>query len=156
MELFKLMTGTQMVHVPFRDAQQAITGLIGGQVDLQFENTGAIVPHLRAGRVRGLAVTSPKRSPAVPELPTIAEAGVTGFEVVTWSGVIGPSGIPKDIVAKLNAELNKALASPSLKEKFASLGYEPTGGTPEQFDALIRKEALRWADVVRRVGAKVD
>jgi tripartite-type tricarboxylate transporter receptor subunit TctC len=156
MELFKLMTGTQMVHVPFRDAQQAITGLIGGQVDLQFENTGAIVPHIRAGRVRGLAVSSPQRSPALPELPTVAEAGVTGFEVVTWSGVVGPSGVPKDIVAKLNAELNRALAAPALKEKFSALGYEPVGGTPEQFDALIKKETLRWAEVVRRVGAKVD
>jgi tripartite-type tricarboxylate transporter receptor subunit TctC len=156
MELFKLMTGTQMVHVPFRDAQQAITGVIGGQVDLQFENTGAIVPHIRAGRVRALAVSGPRRSAAVPELPTVAEAGVAGFEVVTWSGLIGPSGIPKDIVARLNAELNKALATAAVKEKFAALGYEATGGTPEQFDALIRNETLRWGDVVKRVGARVD
>jgi tripartite-type tricarboxylate transporter receptor subunit TctC len=156
MELFKLMTGTQMVHVPFRDAQQAITGLVGGQVDLQFENLGAIVPHVKAGRVRGLAVTGPKRSPAVPELPTVAEAGVTGFEVITWAGVIGPSGVPKDIVAKLNAEINNALMSPALKERFAGLGLEPVGGTPEQFDALVKKEAVKWADVVKRAGVRVD
>lgn len=156
MELFKLMTGTQMVHVPFRDAQQAIIGLVGGQVDLQFENLGAIVPHVKAGRVRGLAVTGPKRSPAVPELPTVAEAGVTGFEVITWAGVVGPSGISKDIVVKLNAEINNALMSPALKERFAGLGLEPVGGTPEQFDALIKKEAVKWADVVKRAGVRVD
>src|SRR3989442_1454967 len=139
MELFKLMTGAQMVHVPYKDAQQAITGLVAGQIDLLFDNMPAIVPHVRAGRVRGLAVTGPRRSPAVPELPTVAEAGVTGFEVITWAGVIGPRGIPKDIVARLNAEINSALMSPALKEKFAGLGLEPAGGTPEEFDTFIKK-----------------
>src|SRR6266571_3174000 len=156
MELFKLMTGAQMVHVPYKDAQQAITGLVAGQVDLLFDNMPAIVPHVRAGRVRGLAVTGPKRSPAVPELPTVAEAGVTGFEVITWAGVIGPRGIPKDIVARLNAEINSALMSPALKEKFAGLGLEPAGGTPEEFDTFMKKEAAKWADVVKRAGVRVD
>jgi len=116
----------------------------------------AIVPHVRAGRVRGLAVTGPRRSPAVPELPTVAEAGVTGFEVITWAGVIGPRGIPKDIVARLNAEINSALMSPALKEKFAGLGLEPAGGTPEEFDTFIKKEAAKWADVVKRARVRVD
>jgi tripartite-type tricarboxylate transporter receptor subunit TctC len=156
MELFKLMTGAQMVHVPYKDAQQAITGLVAGQVDLLFDNMPAIVPHVRAGRVRGLAVTGPRRSPAVPELPTVAEAGVTGFEVIIWAGVIGPRGIPKDIVARLNAEINSALMSPALKEKFAGLGLEPAGGTPEEFDTFIKKEAAKWADVVKRAGVRVD
>jgi len=156
MELFKLMTGAQMVHVPYKDAQQAITGLVAGQVDLLFDNMPAIVPHVRAGRVRGLAVTGPRRSPAVPELPTVAEAGVTGFEVITWAGVIGPRGIPKDIVARLNAEINSALMSPALKEKFAGLGLEPAGGTSEEFDTFMKKEAAKWADVVKRARVRVD
>src|SRR6266568_3720263 len=139
-----------------KDSQQAITGLVAGQVDLLFDNMAAIVPHVRAGRVRGLAVTGPRRSPAVPELPTVAEAGVTGFEVITWAGVIGPRGIPKDIVARLNAEINNALMSPALKEKFAGLGLEPAGGTPEEFDTFMKKEAAKWADVVKRAGVRVD
>ncbi len=156
MEIFKLMTGTQMQHVPFKDAQQAVAGVIAGQVDLQFENTGAIVPHVKSGRVRALAISTAQRSPALPELPTVAEAGVAGFEVTTWSGFVGPAGLPKEVVAKLNAELNRALSLPSVIERFASFGYETAKTTPEQFDALIQKEAARWSSVVKRVGARVD
>jgi tripartite-type tricarboxylate transporter receptor subunit TctC len=156
MEIFKQMTGTQMQHVPFKDAQQAVTAVISGQVDLQFENSGAIVPHVKAGRVRALAVSTAKRSPALPEVPTVAEAGVAGFEVTTWSGFVGPAGLPKEVIARLNAELNRALSLPSVIEKFTSLGYETAKTTPEQFDALIQKEAVRWSRVVRSVGARVD
>jgi len=156
MELFKLMTEVQIVHVPYRDAQQSITGLISGDVDLLFENMGAIVPHVKAGKVRALAVTGPKRSSALPDLPTVAEAGVAGFEVVIWAGVIGPREIPKDVVTKLNQEINNALRSPAIKEKFAALGLEPAGGTPEQFEAFIRAEAIKWADVVKRAHVRID
>jgi len=156
MEIFKQMTGTQMQHVPFKDAQQAVTAVISGQVDLQFENSGAIVPHVKAGRVRALAVSTAKRSPALPEVPTVAEAGVAGFEVTTWSGFVGPAGLPKEVIARLNAELNRALSLPSVIEKFTSLGYETAKTTPEQFDELIQKEAVRWSRVVRAVGARVD
>ena len=156
MEIFKQMTGTQMQHVPFKDAQQAVTAVISGQVDLQFENSGAIVPHVKAGRVRALAVSTAKRSPALPEVPTVAEAGVASFEVTTWSGFVGPAGLPKEVIARLNAELNRALSLPSVIEKFTSLGYETVKTTPEQFDALIQKEAVRWSGVVRSVGARVD
>ena len=155
-ELFKLMTGTQMVHVPYKGAQQAITDMIGGRVDLIFDNLGSILPHVKAGRVRGLGVTGLKRSPAILDLPTIAEAGVPGFEVTVWGGVIAPAGVQKSIVTKLNAEINKALASPTLAEKFAAIGYEVVGGTPEQFDAFVKKEIVKWAEVVKRSGAKVD
>ena len=156
MELLKLMTGIQLEHVPFRDAQGAITAMMGGQVDVLFENFGSIVPHVKAGRVRGLAVTGPRRSAALPDLPTVSESGLPGFEVTVWAGFMAPRGTPKHIVAKLNTELNRALASASVQERFARLGYEPMPGTPEQFDAFVRTEVTRWADVAKRVGARVD
>ena len=154
-ELFKHMTGTQMVHVPYKAAQQLITDMIGGQMHLTFNNIGAVLPHVKAGRLRGLAVTSLKRLPAVPELPTVAET-VPGFEVTAWAGVVTPIGVPKAIVARLSAEIDKAMASPVLKEKYAALGYELMGGTPAQFDAFVRKEIAKWADVIKRSGAKLD
>jgi tripartite-type tricarboxylate transporter receptor subunit TctC len=156
MELFKQTTDVQMVHVPYKDAQQSITGLISGDIDLLFENLGAIVPHVKSGRVHALAVSGPKRSAVLPDLPTIAEAGVPGFEIVTWAGIIGPRGLPKEIVTKLNLEINNALASPALKEKFAASGLEPVGGTPEQFEVFIRAEAMKWAGVVKRARVRVD
>jgi tripartite-type tricarboxylate transporter receptor subunit TctC len=156
MELFKFMTGTQMVHVPYKDAQQAVTGLIGGQIDLLFDNMSSIAQHVRGGRIRGLAVTTPKRSPAFPELPTIAEAGVPGFEMMPWAGVAGPRGIPKDVVATLNGAMNKVLATDTVRERFQSMGSEAVGGTPEQFAAFVAKETTKWAEVVKRVGVRVD
>jgi len=156
MELFKLMTGTQMVHVPYKAAQQATAEIIAGQVQLMFDNFGSIYPHVKAGRVRGLGVTSMQRSPALPELPTIDEAGVPGFELTVWGGVVVPVGVPKPIVARLNAEINKALAVPALKEKFSAIGYTLAGGTPEQFDAFVKKEVAKWADVIKRSGARID
>jgi len=156
MEMFKLMSGTQIVHVPYKAIQQAITEVIGGRVQVVFDNLASMGPHVRAGRVRALGVTSLKRTPAFPELPTISEAGIPGFEVTTWSGVVVPAGVPKALVARLNAEINKALASPMAKEKLAGSGYELVGGTPEQFTELVRRETAKWADVIKRTGAKVD
>ena len=115
-----------------------------------------MVPQVKAGRVRGLAVTTLRRSPAIPELPTVAESGVPGFEITAWSGLVVPAGVPKSIVAKLNAEVNKALALPSVKARLAAMGYDTVGGTPEQFTAFVKSESTRWADVVKRTGAKVD
>ncbi|MGZ5174256.1 MAG: Bug family tripartite tricarboxylate transporter substrate binding protein [Burkholderiales bacterium] len=155
-EMFKLMTGTQMVHVPFKAIQTATTEVIAGRVQLTFDNLASMLPHVRAGRVRALGVTSLRRSPAIPELPTISEAGVPGFEVTTWSGVVVPAGVPKPIIARLNAEINKALASQSAKERLAGSGYDLVGGTPEQFTELVSKEIAKWADVVKRTGAKLD
>jgi tripartite-type tricarboxylate transporter receptor subunit TctC len=156
MEMFKLMTGTQMLHVPFKAIQLATTEVIAGRVHLTFDNLASMTPHVKSGRVRALGVTALKRSPALPELPTISEAGVPGFEVTTWSGVVVPSGVPKHIVARLNAEINQALVSSSAKEKLGGVGYELVGGTTEQFSALIRKELAKWADVIKRTGAKID
>ncbi|OGA55419.1 MAG: hypothetical protein A3F74_19375 [Betaproteobacteria bacterium RIFCSPLOWO2_12_FULL_62_58] len=155
-ELFKLMTGTQMVHVPFKAVQLAMTDLTAGRVHLMFNSVASIEPHVKAGRLRGLAVTSVKRSVAFPELPTVSEAGVPGFEVVAWAGVIAPAKTPKAIVTRLNAEINKALASPAVGEKLTALGYELVGGTPEQFAEHVKKEVSKWADVIKRSGAKLD
>ena len=155
-ELFKFMTGTQIVHVPYKGGAAALTDLIAGQVHLMLESQNSITPHAKAGRVRGLAVSGAKRSAALPELPTIAEAGVPGYEASTWNGIVAPAGVPKAIVARLNAAINRALASPSLREKFAAIGAEPTIGTPEQFRDLIRKEHAKWAEVIKRSGARID
>ncbi|HEV2008712.1 MAG TPA: tripartite tricarboxylate transporter substrate binding protein [Burkholderiales bacterium] len=155
-ELFKYMTGTNIVHVPYKGGAAGITDLISGQVQLMMESSNSITPFAKSGRVRGLAVSGGARSAALPELPTIAEAGVPGYEATTWTGIVAPVGVPKAIVAKLNAEINKAIATQSLKEKFAQIGSESAGGTPEQFGALIRKESAKWGEVVKRSGAKVD
>jgi tripartite-type tricarboxylate transporter receptor subunit TctC len=156
MELFKLMTNTQMVHVPYKAATVAITDLTAGRVQLMADNIQSIGPHVKAGRLRGLAVTSGRRVPAFAELPTIAESGVPGFEVSAWAGVIVPAGVPKAIVLQLNSAVNKALNAPSVREKLPDFGLEIVGGTPEQYTAHIKSEAAKWADVVKRSGAKVD
>jgi tripartite-type tricarboxylate transporter receptor subunit TctC len=120
------------------------------------ESTNSITPFAKAGRVRGLAVSGPKRSEALPDVPTIAEAGVPGYEATTWTGIVAPVGMPRAIVIRLNAELNQVVASPTFKEKVAAIGSEPMSGTPEEFAEHIRKEHAKWAEVVRRSGAKID
>ena len=150
-ELFKQMTGTQMRHVAILPAQ-AIAAIVMGQVHLWIQNITAVDQYVRTGRIRGLAVTSLRRSPAFPELPTVAESGLPGFEVLPWAGVVVPAGVPKEIVTRLNAEINKALTAPALQERLLPLGIEFVGGTPEQFADHIRKETVKWADVVRRAG----
>jgi tripartite-type tricarboxylate transporter receptor subunit TctC len=155
-ELFKLMSGTQMVHVPFKAVQTAMTDLQAGRVHLMFNSVASIEPQVKAGKLRGLAVTSLKRSAAFPELPTVSEAGLPGFEVIAWAGVIAPARTPKAVVARLNAEVNRALAAPAVGGKLTALGYELFSGTPEQFAGHIRKEAVKWADVVKRAGITTD
>ena len=154
-ELLALMTGVQLVHVPYKVPDQGITDTIGGRLPLMFNNMGPMLPHVKSGRIRGLGVTSLKRSPAIPELPAIAET-VPGFEVTVWGGIVVPAGVPKAVVARLNAAINKALESPALKEKYAAIGYELAGGTSAQFDAFVKKEIAKWADVIKRSGAKFD
>ncbi len=155
-ELFKIMTGTQIVHVPYKGSPQGISDLIGGQVQLMFDNLTSISPHVKSGKVRGLGVSNLKRSPVFPDIPTIAEAGVPGYETTAWGGLVVPVGTPKAIVMKLNAEVNKALQSPALKERYAAIDAEPVGGTPEAFAAFVGKETVKWADVVKKSGAKLD
>ena len=156
MEMFKLMSGTRIVHVPYKGGAAAIADLMAGQVHLMMESLNSATPHVRAGRIRPLGVSGPKRSPALPDVPTIAEAGVPGYEATTWNGMVAPVGVPKAIVARLNAEINGALRTPTLGKRFAALGAEPVGGTPEAFGALIRREHAKWGDVIRRSGARID
>ena len=155
-ELFKIMTGIEIVHVPYKGSPQGISDLIGGQVQLMFDNLTSISPHVKSGKVRGLGVSNLKRSPVFPDIPTIAEAGVPGYETTAWGGLVVPVGTPQAIVTKLNAEVNKALQSPVLKERYAAIDAEPVGGTPEAFSAFVKKETVKWADVVKKSGAKLD
>jgi tripartite-type tricarboxylate transporter receptor subunit TctC len=155
-ELFKHMTGTEIVHIPYRGGAMAINDLIAGRVDLMFESLNSIAPHARSDKMRALAVSGARRSPGFPELPTVAEAGVPGYEAGTWSGVIAPAGLPRPIVDKLNAAINRAIASTAFKERFAMIGDEPAGGTPEEFAELIKKDSAKWAEVVRRAGVTLE
>jgi len=155
-ELFKHMAGVEIVHIPYKGGAMAINDLIGGQVQVMWESLNSIAPHARSGKVRPLAVSGARRSPGFPELPTIAEAGVPGYEAGTWTGVIGPAGLPRPIVEKLNAAANAAIRSPVFVDRFAVIGDEPAGGTPEDFGDLIRKDSAKWADVVKRSGARID
>jgi tripartite-type tricarboxylate transporter receptor subunit TctC len=155
-ELFKAMTGTDMLHVPYKAATAAITDLMGGGVQLMMVNTPVSGPQAQAGKVRALGISSRQRSPTYPDIPTIAEAGVPGFEVEAWGGIIGPRRMPKEVVARLNAEIRTALANPALRERFRLLGAETDFGTSEQFLELSRRETLKWAKIVKDSGAKID
>ena len=155
-ELFKVMTGTFILHVPYRGSPQGINDLIAGNAQMMFDNISSIGPHAKSGRVRGIAVSGSRRSPVFPDLPTVAEAGVPGYETVAWGGVIAPAGLPKDVQARLTAEIRKALAAPTLIERYKALDTEIDGGTSEEFTALVRKETPKWADVIRRANVKVD
>jgi tripartite-type tricarboxylate transporter receptor subunit TctC len=155
-ELFKFMTGTTIAHVPYKGGAAGITDLMAGRVQLMLESTNSITPYAKSGRVRGLAVSGPKRSEALPDLPTMVEAGVPGYEATTWTGMVAPVGLPKAIITRLNAEVQAMVASPSYREKVTAIGSEPMSGTPEQFAEFIRKESAKWADVIKRSGAKID
>ena len=152
-ELFKLMTGTQITHVPYKGGAMAINDLIAGHVQLMFESLNSILTQAKAGKVRPLAVGGAKRSPDLPEVPTLSEAGVPGYEASSWTGVIAPAGVPRPIIDRLNAAVNAAVGGSVFKSRF---GDEAGGGTPEEFGELIRRDSARWADVIRRSGAKID
>ena len=155
-ELFKFMTGTEIVHVPYKGGAAAINDLIAGRVQLMFESLSSIAPFARSSAVRALAVSGEQRSPAFPALPTVAEAGVPGYAAPTWSGVIAPAGVPRPIVEKLNAALNRAIRSEGFREHFATIGDEPAGGTPEEFAALIASDSKKWGEVIQRAGIKFE
>jgi tripartite-type tricarboxylate transporter receptor subunit TctC len=154
-ELFKFMTGVDMKHVPYKGAGPATVDLIGGQVDVLFDNMPSIISHIRSGSVRALGVTSAQRSPAMPDVPTVADT-VPGYEASAWFGVAVPKGTPAAAIARLNREVNAALADPVMKAKLADLGGVPIAGTPEQFWAIHRMETEKWAKIVQFSGAKVD
>jgi tripartite-type tricarboxylate transporter receptor subunit TctC len=155
-ELFKYMTGTEIVHVPYKGGPPAIADLVAGNVQLMFESTNSIASHVKAGRVRALAVTGLQRAHSLPEVPTMIEAGVPGYEVTAWSGVIAPVGLPRRVLERLNAAVNGAINEPTTKERLAQLGSEGGGGTPEEFGELIRRDSAKWAEVIKRSGARID
>ena len=154
-EHFKSMTGCQMLHVPYKGAGPALTDLIGGQVHVIFDNLPSSAGHIKGGRIRALAVTSALREPSMPELPTVAET-VPGYEATAWFGIGMPKGTPREIVDKVNAEVNRALADPKMRERLAELGGRPISGTPEDFGKVIVAETEKWAKVVNESGAKVE
>jgi tripartite-type tricarboxylate transporter receptor subunit TctC len=156
MELFKRMTSLKLVHVPYKGSAPAVTDLIGGQVDAMFDNVPNVIQQVKAGRLRALAVSSSARSPLVPEVPTVAEAGVPGFDVSVWFGVMAPAGTPAPVVARLNAEINRILKMPDVIKLFNQQGVQPHGGSPREFDAMIRAQMKKWEAVVRSAGVVAD
>ena len=155
-ELFKSMAGVEMQHIPYKGSPPALQDVVGGQVTMTFDNITTAWPLAKAGKLRALAVTTAKRSTVAPDVPTLAEAGLVGFEVGSWQGVFAPAGTPPEIVKRLNAEIVKILNLPDVKEKLFALGAEPVGDTPEQFAAFVKSEVAKWSDVVKKSGAKVD
>jgi tripartite-type tricarboxylate transporter receptor subunit TctC len=155
-ELFKRAAGIEMLHVPYKGGTTAYTALLGGEIDGMFDSMPAPLPHIAGGKIRALGVTGPKRLQVLPEVPTLAEQGVAGVDVQFWWGFVGPAGLPKDIVAKLNAEIARALADPELKATFAKWNIDPSPGSPEAFGAFIAQEAKRWREAVALAGLKPE
>jgi len=154
-ELFKAMTGVQMTHVPYKGSAPALTDLVGGQVQLMFDNLPSSLAFIKAGKLRALAVTSASRAAALPDVPTVAEY-VPGFEASSWFGILAPAGIAPEIIAKINGEVAKWLATPEAKEKLSAQGANAAGGSPQDFTKHIQAETAKWAKVVKESGAKVD
>jgi tripartite-type tricarboxylate transporter receptor subunit TctC len=153
-ELFKTQANVNMTHVPYKGSGPALSDLIGGQVQVMFANVPGTLQHVKAGKLRVLAATGDRRASSLPDVPTIGESGLPGFQAATWFGVLAPAGTPKEIVARLNAEVNKALASPDLVEHLRNDGADVVGGTPEQFRAFLKSEVERWGPVVKAAGIK--
>jgi tripartite-type tricarboxylate transporter receptor subunit TctC len=151
-ELFMSMTGTKMLHVPYRGSTAAHPDLLGGRTAMIFDTITAILPHVQSGGVRAIAVTTPTRSPSQPDLPTVAESGLTGYDANTWGGILAPAGTPKEIVLKLNAEINKVLAMEDVRAKLTATGIEIQGGPPERFAAYIKAEVEKWGKVTKEAG----
>jgi tripartite-type tricarboxylate transporter receptor subunit TctC len=155
-ELFKSMTGTNVTHIPYKGSAPAVTDLIAGQVHVMFDNTPNVLPHVRAGKLKALGVSSKSRSALAPEIPTVDEAGVPGYDVGVWFGVLTVAGTPRDIVQRLNTEMVKILTSAEVKERFGKMGVEVVAGTPEHFSGFLKSEVARWAKVVQDAGIKAD
>jgi tripartite-type tricarboxylate transporter receptor subunit TctC len=155
-ESFQKAAGIKLTHIPYKGAAQGATDVISGQVQLYVSSIPTLLGHIRSGKMRALAVTAAKRADDLPQIPTIAESGYPGFEAVTWFGILGPANLPKEVVARFNADINKALQDPELRRKLGSQGADVAGSTPEQFSRLIRDDIARWGRIVRDSGAKID
>ncbi len=156
LELFKLMGGLNITHIPYKGSSPALTDVLAGQVTIMFDNMPSCLPHVKAGKLRALGVSTLQRSPALPALPTIAESGLPGFEVSVWFGVLAPAGTPRDIVSRLNAVVVKALAAPDVRQRLAGQGAEAVGNTPEQFTAQMQRDLVKWAKVVKDANIRID
>jgi tripartite-type tricarboxylate transporter receptor subunit TctC len=156
MELFKSMTGIQMVHVPYKGSAGVLADLIGGQIVVTMDNMPPYVPQVKAGKIRALAVSPARRSPALPDVPTVAEAGVPGYDSGAWFGLVAPANTPKDLMAKLSREIARILKLPDVSARLADLGAESVGGTPEQFSAHIKAEIAKWAKVIRDANVELQ
>jgi tripartite-type tricarboxylate transporter receptor subunit TctC len=155
-ELFKSLAGIDAVHVPYKGGAPALTDLVGGQLSFMIENVPGTMPFVKAGKLRALAITSPQRSPLEPALPTMAEAGVPGYEVIGWNGIVAVKGTPAAIVAKLHTEVAKILRTPEVRQRLATLGAEPVGNTPEEFGAFIKAEMARWGKIIKEKGIRSE
>ncbi|MDB5923081.1 MAG: hypothetical protein JWN13_2017 [Betaproteobacteria bacterium] len=155
-ELFKYMTGVDMVHVPYKGGGPAVQALLGGQVQLNFATIVSVLPHVRGGKLRAVAVTTAKRSPSAPDVPTIAESGVPGYDHGPWNGFLAPAKTPRTVIARLNEEVARILHTPETRAVFTNEGAEPVGNKPEEFGAIIRDETAKWAKVIRAAGIKAD
>ncbi len=155
-EMFKSLAKVDMTHVPYKGSAPAMTDLLGGQVMLMFDNIPSALPHIKTGKLRALATTGGKRDPALPELPTIAEAGVAGYEAGVWMGLAAPAGTPRDVIAKLNDAANKGIKAPEYVKRMTELGYNIMGGSPEQMADALKVEVGRWGPIVKASGAKAD
>jgi tripartite-type tricarboxylate transporter receptor subunit TctC len=155
-ELFKMAAGVNIVHVPYKGTGQALTDVMTGQVQMMMSSALPALPHIKSGKLRGLAVTSSKRASVYPELPTVAESGLAGFETTSWHGMLLPARTPKAVTARVHAELVKALNDPDVKQRFANVGMDTVASTPEQFGAYIRSESEKWSKVIKTIGIKAD
>jgi tripartite-type tricarboxylate transporter receptor subunit TctC len=155
-ELFNLMAGVKLVHVPYKGGAPAMGDLVGGQVHLIFATAASAIPHIKSGRIKGIAVTTAKRSSLLPELPTISEAGLAGFDANNWYGLVAPAKTPRAIIDQLNAEVTKILNMPDVRTTLFNQGLDPAPGTPEQFGAYIKSERAKWAKVIKASGAKAE
>jgi tripartite-type tricarboxylate transporter receptor subunit TctC len=155
-EMFKMMAQVDMVHVPYKAGGPAIADLAVDRVQLLYSDLAALLPFVKSGQVRALAVTTPKRSALLPELPTMSEAGVPGYDATSWYGILGPAGLSRDLVMRLNAELSRIVHSADIKERFATMGIEPVTGTPEQFADYIREQVVKWSAVAKSSGVELE
>ena len=155
-ELLKWLAGVDIVHVPYKGGAPALTDLLGGQIQMAFSSVPAVLPHIKAGRLVALGVGSAKRSPALPNIPTIAEAGVPGYEYTTWYGVFAPAKTPRTLIARLNAEIVKAMETPDIKDRFTALGGDPDPGTPEELRAYMANESAKWAKIIKAANIRIE
>ncbi len=156
LELFMTLTGVKIIHVPYKGSGQAIVDLLAGQVQMNFDTMPPVLDHIKANRLRALAVTTPKRAEQLPNIPTLEETGLKGFEMTNWYGVVAPGATPRDIIAKINADINKALADPGVRKRLAEVGTEIGGGTPESFDAFVKTEIAKYTKLVKAANVQLD